>query len=93
MKNPLTFRIESGLGAIFIIAFAGFFIGLFFVFTKNFDSELSVSNSSSASVYGSPQERTQADAWIKQNHITGIPSGPMRMRYLIDKYPDRPWTQ
>lgn len=94
MRNFLTFKIESVLGAVFIVAFAGFFIGLFFIFMRNYDSDLSTANSvSSVAFYGLPQERILVKEWIKQNNIRDVPAGPTRMRYLINKYPDRPWTQ
>lgn len=50
MRNPLTIQVESYLGAVFIVLFALFFIGLIFVSMKNFNSDLTVLNSDQAQI-------------------------------------------
>lgn len=87
--NFNTFKVESWLGAVFVLLLAGFFLGLFFIFMKNFDSDLATANTTAAS-YGSPQERSAMNEWAKKNNIDA-PPGPNRVRYLISRYPDRPW--
>ena len=90
MKNFATFRVESWLGSLFILAFASFFVGLLFVSMKNYDSELTSNNSAIASAYGSPRERSVMNQWAEKNNINA-PLGPNRVRWFLSNYPDRPW--
>lgn len=75
------------------MAFAGFFVGLFFIFMKNFDSELSLNTSDMSYISTlqiSKEERVKMTEWIMKNRIE-IPQDDLRASYLINKYPDRPW--
>ena len=91
MQNPLTFRVEALIGSIFIIAFAGFMIGIVLVNVKNADSEAAFLNVPNASVkLVSDPERQQMEDWLKSGNIE-IPKGRSTTRYLLQTYPDRPW--
>ena len=92
MKNPLTFRAESSLGAIFVSLLGLFFIGLLFIAMKNFSSDidvLSVGLHNNRIVRVSQAEKFLIQEWIRDNDIE-IPGGK-GYNYLIGKYPDRPW--
>ncbi|OGN01102.1 MAG: hypothetical protein A3B91_00800 [Candidatus Yanofskybacteria bacterium RIFCSPHIGHO2_02_FULL_41_29] len=92
MKNPLTYHIESSLGAVFISLLALFFVGILFVAIKNFNTDVDVmtiiaSNNKVSRV--SQTERYLMQEWIKSNSIE-IPEGS-GTKYLLRKYPSRPW--
>jgi hypothetical protein len=92
MKNPITFRVESSLGAVFISLLAFFFIGLIFIAVKNFETDIDVMTSISNSnriTHLSESERILIVEWAEYNDVT-IPDG-RGYRYLVRKYPDRPW--
>ena len=40
MKNPLTFRIESVAGSLFLAGVALFFVAFLFIAVKNFNSDI-----------------------------------------------------
>mgnify|MGYP001592713850 CR=1 FL=1 len=92
MKNPLTYKMESSLGAVFISLLALFFIGLLFIAIKNFNTDIDIMTVSS----NTPNIRKISDSelalvqeWIKINHVE-IPEG-RGYNYLMRRYPGRPW--
>lgn len=92
MHNPLTFRIESSLGAVFVSLLSMFFIGLLFISIKNFESDIDILNGTYA--VSRPSKVTQTEliliqSWISENKIA-IPEG-RGYKYLIRKYPGKPW--
>ena len=92
MKNLLTFRVESSLGAAFISLLSLFFISLLFIAIKNFDSDIDVMTATGNSIKLSKvteTERLLMGEWVAENSID-IPEGS-GYRYLIRKYPSRPW--
>ncbi len=91
MRSPLTFRIESAVGSIFVLIFTAFMIGLFFIANKNFESELDILSiaNPTAKTYAK-RETILINKWVEENKIL-IPSGKSRIRYLLEQYPDRPW--
>lgn len=92
MKNPLTFRVESSLGAVYISLLSMFFIGLLFTAVKNFESDVDIMTSTSGSIKTlkiSATESALIQEWIVGNGVI-IPKGS-GYRYLLRKYPDRPW--
>ena len=92
MSNPLTQQVESRLGAFYIALLALFFIGLIFIALKNFNSDTIVLDSQAAQVKNiSNTERYLINAWINENNIE-IPEGK-GYRYVIQKYPDKPWIK
>lgn len=92
MENPLTTRVESYLGAIFISLFAVFFVGLIFIALKNFQSDSDILSAQEVRVKNiSATERILMENWIQENAIT-IPEGK-GYKYLIQKYPLRPWLK
>lgn len=92
MENPLTTRVESYLGAIFISLLALFFVGLIFISLKNLQSDTEILNAQEVRVKNiSATERILMDNWIQENAIT-IPEGRGH-KYLIQKYPLRPWLK
>lgn len=92
MRNFLTIEIESYVGAIFVTLLAVFFIGIMFVMLKNFDSDITVITSEQVQVRTiSATERVLIQDWIKENNVK-IPE-EVGYRYLIEKYPSRPWLK
>jgi hypothetical protein len=92
MRNPLTFRVESSLGAVFISLLSLFFIGILFISMKNLDSDLSVLTSTTSEVKVrniAQSEVILIQEWVAVNKIV-IPEGS-GYRYLLRKYPSRPW--
>lgn len=92
MKNPLTYRMESSLGAVFISLLALFFTGLMFTAVKNFESDIDVMTSNTSTVSAlkvSPAELNLVREWIDYNHIE-VPEGS-GYKYLVRKYPNKPW--
>ncbi len=92
MRNPITFRVESSLGAVFICMLSLFFMGLIFVAIMNFNSDIDIMNGTIANSRintVSKAEILDIQTWVKANNVE-IPKGS-GYRYLISKYPDRPW--
>jgi len=91
MKNPLTFRIESWVGAVLVLGFSAFFVGLFVVALQNYSSDLDILNSSGAKVRTiSPQEKALIDKWLTKSDI-GISVQEVGYRYILQNFPNRPW--
>lgn len=91
MKNPLTFRVESWLGSVFVLIISAFFVGFFIIAVKNFNSDTDILNSSSVKLRTvSPEEKSMIDQWLQQNNI-GISAPEVGYRYIIQKFPDKPW--
>ncbi|MDO8496129.1 MAG: hypothetical protein Q7S43_01605 [bacterium] len=92
MGNPITFRVESSLGAVFISLLSFFFIGLLFISIKNFETETDVMDTTAGnnkvSNFSDPERVLMRD-WILDNNVE-LPEGS-GYKYLIRKYPDRPW--
>jgi hypothetical protein len=92
MKNFLTIEVESYMGAIFITLLAAFFIGLLFISIKNLDSDITIITSEQVQVKTiSATERELIRNWVIENKVE-IPKG-VGYRYLIKKYPSRPWLK
>jgi len=92
MRNFLTIEIESYMGAIFIGLLAAFFVGLIFISMKNLDSEVTIITSEQVQVKTiSATEREFIRNWIRENNIE-IPE-EVGYRYLVQKYPSRPWLK
>ena len=93
-KNPNTFRIESSLGAVFISLLSMFFIGLLFISIKNFNSDVDIINGTYNNARVSKVSQTELvliKDWVQDNKIN-IPEG-RGYRYLIRKYPNKPWLE
>lgn len=89
MRNPLTIQIESWLGGILVFGVSAFLVGMFWVSVKNMESDADILNFSSAKLtVVSPQEKVLIDEWLANN---GISVKDVGYRYLIKKYPDKPW--
>ncbi len=85
-------QVESGLGAVFVVALAAFFIGFLFIMMKNFNSDAIALNASQTEVkFMSQTERQLINDWIVENNIQ-IPDGK-GYRYLEEQYPSRPWLK
>ncbi|HEY4474921.1 MAG TPA: hypothetical protein VJC06_03300 [Candidatus Paceibacterota bacterium] len=90
MNNPLTNQVESRLGAFYISLLSMFFVGLIFIALENFNSDLIILDSQSAQVKTiSNTERYLINIWIKENNVK-VPEGK-GYRYLIQRYPSKPW--
>lgn len=92
LKNPLTYRVESSLGAVFICLLSLFFIGLLFIAVKNFETDVDIMTTTGTGIKTlkiSGEETVLIKDWISRNNVI-IPSGS-GYRYLLRKYPDRPW--
>ena len=91
LRNPLTFHVESWVGSVFVLLFSAFLVGLFAIAVKNFGSDTEVLASSSTKLKTvSTEERTLIDAWLGKTD-TGISVREVGYRYIIKKYPDKPW--
>jgi hypothetical protein len=91
MKNPLTFRIESWLGSVVVLAVAAFLVGWFLIAMRNFNSDAEILNSSSVKLRTvSPEEKSLIDQWLRQDNV-GISASEVGYRYIIQKFPDKPW--
>ena len=94
MRNPLTFRIESWVGSVFVLAFSGFLVGVFILAVQNFGFDADILASSSSRVRlqtVSAEERALIDGWLGKTNV-GISAEDVGYRYLIKKYPDKPWA-
>ncbi|OGN13425.1 MAG: hypothetical protein A3J47_01570 [Candidatus Yanofskybacteria bacterium RIFCSPHIGHO2_02_FULL_43_22] len=92
MRNLLTIEIESYVGAIFISLLAVFFIGFMFTSIKNFNSDVTIITSEQVQVKTiSATERELIRSWIRDNKVE-IPE-EVGYRYLLEKYPSRPWLK
>jgi len=92
MKNPLTFRVESSLGAVFISMLSLFFIGLIFIFMKNLESDIDIMSANDGPIKSiSRADILRIKRWTDQNNID-IPEGE-GYRYILRKYPDKPWLE
>lgn len=92
MRNPLTFRVESSLGAAFVSLLSMFFIGLLFIAIKNFETDVDIMSMDTQNNRIRTTSKTEFNLmkeWVDDNDIN-IPegSGP---RYLRREYPDKPW--
>lgn len=92
MRNILTIQVESYTGAVFIALLAAFFAGLIFLSIKNFNSDIVILASEQVQVKTiSARERVLLQSWIKENDIKIPPKEGYK--YLIGKYPSRPWLK
>ena len=90
MQNFLTIEIESYMGAAFITMFAAFSIGIIFIAVKNFDSDITIITSGQTQIKTiSTTERILIQDWLRESQVE-IPE-EVGYRYLIKKYPSRPW--
>lgn len=90
MRNLLALHVELGLGAVFIVLFAAFFLGFFYITVKNFTTNQDIYAASSSRVKSiSATERLLMQSWVERDTIV-IPEGE-GYRYLIKTYPDKPW--
>lgn len=90
--NPLTTQVESRLGAAYISLMALFFVGLIFIAMKNFNSDAVLLEADQTRVKTiSGTERILIENWVRENNIE-LPEGE-GYRYLIRKYPNKPWIR
>jgi hypothetical protein len=91
MKNPLTFKVETWLGSVFILLISAFLVGWLLIAVKNFNSDTEILNSSGAKLkIVSPEEKSLIDQWLRQDNI-GISATEVGYRYIIKQFPDKPW--
>lgn len=89
-SNPLTVQVESRLGAVYVSLLGMFFVSLIFIALKNFNSDLIILDSQNAQVKNiSTMERNLINGWIKESQIE-VPKGK-GYRYVIQRYPSKPW--
>ena len=103
MRNPLTFRIESWVGVVFLVGLTSLLIGFMYTAMANFDSDmgsLSMEQSGAsqakhpARLVLSATERGLMDDWLAENSATvTIPSGVDHYNFLVKKYPSKPWLK
>jgi len=91
-ENAATMQVESKLGAMFIVLFVAFMVGLLFLAMKNFNSDAIAFNSNQTQVKTiSSTERQLIAQWILGNDID-LPEGE-GYRYIERKYPNKPWLK
>lgn len=92
MKNPLVVRVESWVGSIIILVFSAFLVGLFMIAVKNFGSDAEILSSSGNNLRTvSAEERMLIDDWLVKSD-PGLSVKEVGYRYLIRKFPDKPWA-
>ena len=93
MRNPLTFRIESWLGSVLVLAFAAFFVGIFVIAVKNFGSDTETLSSYAVKLRTiSSEEKALIDTWIARE-ASDISIKDVGYRFILQKYPDKPWLE
>lgn len=100
MRNPFTFVVESSLGAFFISLSAILFISILFISIKNFNSELEIlstdysqiSSPERRSNFITPSEKVLISSWANEGGIKA-PEGRAFYKYMLERYPDRPWLK
>ena len=78
-----------------VLIVAVFLVGIFIIAVKNFGTDAEILSSSANGVRirtVSAQEKVLIDSWLAKNN-TGISVEDVGYRYLIKKYPDKPWTE
>lgn len=95
MQNPLTFVVESSLGAFFISLSAIFCIALLYISITNFNSDVEILSSDQNRVIGNarfitPSEKILINTWANENGVKA-PSGRSFYKYMLEKYPEKPW--
>ena len=100
MRNPLTFRVESWIGALLLLGVAGFFIALMFSAQSSFSSDLNVDISMSTQTQRrhktteaiAQTDRALIDAWIAEGDIV-VPPDVDVYKFVLKNYPDKPWRK
>ena len=88
----MTMQVESRLGAAYITLMSLFFIGLIFIALKNFNSDVAIVGAEQAHAKTiSNTERALIENWVKEKNIE-LPERE-GFRYLIKRYPDKPWIR
>lgn len=93
MKNPLTLRVESLLGSVFILIFSSFLLGLFFIVRENVNNDIEALSANSGYVRTfSNRERALIGKWLEKNKAE-ISGDGNKIKSLLEKYPERPWLE
>ena len=93
VKNPLTFRIETWLGSVIVFVVAAFLVGIFWAAKKNFESESEILSATSVQIHPiSIQEKFLIDEWLTKSNL-GLSVKDVGYRFIVRKFPDKPWTQ
>lgn len=94
MRNPFTFQIESYSGAVFMLLVGAFFASFMYIAIKNFDTDIETLDAQHVTAKIktiSPAQRELMEIWMRENGVE-LPEGES-LRWLIRKYPDRPWLK
>lgn len=84
-------KINSWVGGVIIVGFSAFLVGFFILAVRNFNSDVDVLSSTGAQIKTiSPQEKFLIDQWLQDN-APGISAQDVGYRYILQKYPERPW--
>lgn len=92
MKNPLTFNIESYIGAVFMALFGLFLVSLLFVVIRNTQNDIDIMSATQNRVKVQSVSETELNLmqkWIEANKIE-VPED-QGYRYILRTYPTRPW--
>ncbi|OGN04285.1 MAG: hypothetical protein A2831_01110 [Candidatus Yanofskybacteria bacterium RIFCSPHIGHO2_01_FULL_44_17] len=95
MRNPLSLHVESWVGSVIVLVFAVFLVGIFMLAVKNFSSDTEILASSDNGVKlrtFSDEEKTLIDDWLTKSNV-GVSVEDVGYRYIIKKYPDKPWAE
>ena len=83
-------KVESYMGAFFVLSTAIFFGLMIYRSAQDFDSENMVMESQRVRIKTvSPTEKALINDWVNENHIT-LPKGK-GYRYVINEYKTKPW--
>ena len=89
-KNPFAFKIESLTGSLLILALAGFFAGLFFILSKNLESEAESFNYYyQSSELISAGEKEIMTNWAEENGVDFLPTRT-GLKKMLQDYTQRP---
>ena len=78
-----------------VLIVAVFLVGIFIIAVKNFGTDAEILSSSANGVRirtVSAQEKVLIDSWLAKSNV-GISAEDVGYRYIIKKYPDKPWTE
>ncbi len=90
MRNPLTFQVESYMGAAFVAALCCFLVAMFFISVKNFTSDLDIMNATTPQLKrGATTQQELVDNWLAENGIT-LPEGTTYQE-ILHLFPTKPW--
>lgn len=90
MRDPLSFKIETVLGSIVVLAVASFFVGYFLISIKNFSTDIDTMSATAPVIKDIiPHKEVEAMRnWLDKNDPELVKAS---YRQAVSKYPEKPW--